>query len=108
MDLTAEEPNQLIFHLKGDTWTVRCFTCASPVGSAQVLRGVFVQDFPRELQWMTYLKEWHVSGTRIRQLPDYLAHFTQLSVLHLPKNAIAELPPDIGESPPRFSWMFLQ
>lgn len=56
-----------------------------------------MQDFPRELQWMTYLKEWHVRGTKIRQLPDYLAQFTQLSVLEIPQNAITELPPEIGE-----------
>lgn len=65
----------------------------------QVLRGNFVQEFPRELQWMTYLREWHVSGTKIRQLPDYLAQFTQLKILDIPKNTIAELPPEIGESP---------
>lgn len=57
-----------------------------------------LQDFPRELQWMTYLKEWHVRRTRIRQLPDYLALFTQLTVLDIPNNAITELPPEIGES----------
>lgn len=47
---------------------------------------------------MTYLKEWHVRRTRIRRLPDYLALFTQLTVLDIPKNAITELPPEIGES----------
>lgn len=56
-----------------------------------------LQDFPRELQWMTYLRQWHVRGTRICQLPDYLAQFSQLSVLDLPKNTIRELPPEIGE-----------
>lgn len=59
-----------------------------------------MQDFPAELRWMTYLREWHVSGTKIRLLPDYLARFAQLAVLRLPKNTIAELPPEIGESPP--------
>lgn len=47
---------------------------------------------------MTYLKEWHVRRTRICRLPDYLALFTQLTVLDIPKNAITELPPEIGES----------
>lgn len=56
-----------------------------------------MQDFPRELQWMTYMREWHVRGTKIRQLPDYLAQFTQLSVLDIPKNTIMELPPEIGD-----------
>lgn len=46
---------------------------------------------------MTYLREWHVSGTKIRQLPDYLALFTQLTVLQIPQNAITELPPEIGD-----------
>ena len=56
------------------------------------------QQFPKELQWMTYLKELHITGTKIRQLPDYLALFTQLTVLEIPKNDIAELPPEIGEA----------
>lgn len=60
-----------------------------------------MQDFPRELQWMTYLKEWHVQGTKISRLPDYLRLFTQLTVLEIPKNAIAELPPAIGEEETR-------
>lgn len=64
-----------------------------------------MQEFPRELQWMTYLRELHVSGTKIRQLPAYLAQFAQLTVLNIPKNAIAELPPEIGESPLRFGWI---
>ncbi|XP_006808507.1 leucine-rich repeat-containing protein 2 [Neolamprologus brichardi] len=61
------------------------------------LEGERWMDFPRELQWMTYLKEWHVRRTRIRQLPDYLALFTQLTVLDIPKNAITKLPPEIGK-----------
>uniref|UniRef100_H3DNH0 Leucine rich repeat containing 2 n=1 Tax=Tetraodon nigroviridis TaxID=99883 RepID=H3DNH0_TETNG len=73
-DRAAEEPDRLVFQLDGDSWT----------------------DFPPELQWMTYLREWRISRTRIRQLPDYLARFAQLAVLHLPKNAIAELPPEVG------------
>lgn len=67
-----------------------------------------MQDFPTELQWMTYLREWRISRTKIRQLPDYLARFAQLTVLHLPKNTIAELPPEIGESPPRLAWILLR
>lgn len=45
---------------------------------------------------MTYLREWHIRGTQIWQLPDYLALFSQLTVLNLPKNTITELPPEIG------------
>lgn len=63
------------------------------------------QDFPRELQWMSYLKEWHVRRTRICRLPDYLALFTQLTVLDIPKNTIAELPPEIGEAH-KENWLF--
>ncbi|XP_027873583.1 leucine-rich repeat-containing protein 2 isoform X3 [Xiphophorus couchianus] len=65
----------LIFRLEGDRWL----------------------DFPRELQWTTYLQEWHVRRTRIRQLPDFLALFTQLTVLEIPRNLIADLPPQIGK-----------
>uniref|UniRef100_A0A3Q3IN90 Leucine rich repeat containing 2 n=1 Tax=Monopterus albus TaxID=43700 RepID=A0A3Q3IN90_MONAL len=75
LDQKDSDESRLIFQLDGDRWL----------------------DFPRELQWMTYLKEWHVSGTRICRLPDYLARFTQLTVLEIPKNTIAELPPAIGK-----------
>ncbi|KAF1388993.1 hypothetical protein PFLUV_G00068810 [Perca fluviatilis] len=75
-DQKGLDPEQkLIFQLEGDQW----------------------MDFPKDLQWMTYLKEWQVSGTKISRLPEYLALFTQLTVLEIPKNAIAELPPEIGK-----------
>ncbi|XP_054467429.1 leucine-rich repeat-containing protein 2 isoform X2 [Anoplopoma fimbria] len=74
-DQKDPEQSRLIFQLDGDQWT----------------------DFPRELQWMTYLKEWHVSRTKISRLPEYLDLFTQLTVLEIPKNTIAELPPEIGK-----------
>lgn len=67
-----------------------------------------MQEFPRELQWMTYLREWHVSRTKIHQLPDYLAQFTQLTILDIPQNTIAELPPEIGESPLCLGWILLK
>ncbi|XP_034396956.1 leucine-rich repeat-containing protein 2 [Cyclopterus lumpus] len=75
--LEQEDPEQsrLVFQLDGDQWT----------------------DFPRELQWRTYLREWHVSGTRISRLPAFLSLFTQLTVLEIPKNTITELPPEIGK-----------
>lgn len=62
-----------------------------------MFEGTVLQDFPRELQWTTYLQEWHVRRTRIRQLPDFLVLFTQLTVLEIPRNLIADLPPQIGE-----------
>ncbi|XP_056274142.1 leucine-rich repeat-containing protein 2 [Pseudoliparis swirei] len=76
-ELEQEDPEQsrLVFKLVGDQWA----------------------DFPGELQWMTYLREWHVSGTRISRLPAFLSLFTQLTVLEIPKNTIAELPPEIGK-----------
>ncbi|KAM8865232.1 leucine-rich repeat-containing protein 2 [Synchiropus picturatus] len=70
-----EPGHSLIFQLDGSKWT----------------------DFPRELQWQTYLQQWHVTGTRIRQLPDFLCSFTQLTVLQLPRNLIVDLPPEIGK-----------
>lgn len=56
-----------------------------------------MQDFPGELRGRSYLREWHVIDTNVSRLPDFLKLFTQLRVLHLPKNAIEELPPEIGE-----------
>ncbi|KAM4578040.1 leucine-rich repeat-containing protein 2 [Fundulus diaphanus] len=72
-----EHPGQksLVFQLEGDGW----------------------MDVPRELQWRTYLQEWHIRRTRIRQLPDFLALFTHLTVLEIPKNLLTELPPEIGK-----------
>ncbi|XP_054895189.1 leucine-rich repeat-containing protein 2 isoform X3 [Poeciliopsis prolifica] len=70
------DAKDLIFQLEGDRWLVR---------------------LSRELQWTTYLQEWHVRRTRIRQLPDFLALFTQLTVLEIPRNLITDLPPQIGK-----------
>lgn len=74
-DQKNPDHKKLVFQLDGDRWI----------------------DFPKELQWMTYLEEWYVRGTKIRQLPDYLALFAQLTILEIPKNAITELPPEIGK-----------
>ncbi|KAK0138815.1 Leucine-rich repeat-containing protein 2 [Merluccius polli] len=71
------EQDRLIFRLDGDQW----------------------KEFPSELQWMSYLKEWHVRSTRISRLPDFLFLFSQLTNLQLPKNALIELPPEIGKLP---------
>lgn len=72
---TESEPQKLLFRLDGDKWLC----------------------FPKELQWMTYLREWYVTQTRIQRLPDFLALFTRLTVMELPKNQIVELPPEIGK-----------
>ncbi|XP_029016534.1 leucine-rich repeat-containing protein 2 [Betta splendens] len=69
------DPNALLFQLDGERWL----------------------DFPKELQWMTYVRQWHIRGTRICRLPDYLALFSQLTVLDLLRNSITELPPEIGK-----------
>ncbi|XP_061527313.1 leucine-rich repeat-containing protein 2 isoform X1 [Phycodurus eques] len=65
----------LLFRLSGEQW----------------------QDLPGDLQWKTFLLEWHVSGTKIQKLPDYLASFSLVRVLHLAKNKLEELPLDIGK-----------
>ncbi|XP_056150169.1 leucine-rich repeat-containing protein 2 [Lampris incognitus] len=70
-----DEQSTLVFRLDGDQWA----------------------ELPAELQWMTYLREWHIRYTRIRLLPEYLAHFSQLTVLQMPHNALSELPPEIGK-----------
>ncbi|XP_062237215.1 leucine-rich repeat-containing protein 2 isoform X2 [Platichthys flesus] len=73
---------ELKLQLDGDSWT----------------------EFPSELRWRTYLREWHVTGTKICRFPEFLSLFTQLVVLQIPKNLIDELPAEIGEdsNPRRF------
>ncbi|XP_062418635.1 leucine-rich repeat-containing protein 2 isoform X3 [Pungitius pungitius] len=73
-DQEDREQSGLIFRLDGAQW----------------------KDFPGELRGRSYLREWHVINTNISRLPDFLKLFTQLRVLQLPKNAIEELPPEIG------------
>lgn len=89
-----------MFRLSGERWTVSSGRVLLTCELQLVLRPDCVQNFPEELQAMTYVKKWDVSRTRIRQLPTFLASFTQLTVLDIPQNAIAELPPDIGEGSP--------
>ncbi|XP_037634367.1 LOW QUALITY PROTEIN: leucine-rich repeat-containing protein 2 [Sebastes umbrosus] len=74
-DQKDPDQSKLSFQLDGDQWT----------------------EFPQGAAVDAYLKEWHVSGTKISRLPEYLALFTQLTVLDIPKNNISELPPEIGE-----------
>ncbi|XP_057686845.1 leucine-rich repeat-containing protein 2 isoform X2 [Corythoichthys intestinalis] len=73
-DEDADE-DALLFRLSGEQW----------------------KDFPKDLEWKTFLLEWHVSDTKIQKLPDYLASFSLLRVLDLPKNELCELPPGIGQ-----------
>ncbi|XP_049618538.1 leucine-rich repeat-containing protein 2 isoform X2 [Syngnathus scovelli] len=74
-DSDAGHESALSFRLSGEQW----------------------KDLPKDLEWKTFLLEWHVSGTKIQKLPDYLASFSLLRVLELSKNKLALLPPDIGK-----------
>lgn len=47
---------------------------------------------------MTYLKEWHIHGTKIPEIPTYIEMFVDLCVLDVPKNGLTRLPAEIGES----------
>lgn len=69
------DPEKLVFRLEGDKW----------------------MSFPKELQWMTYLKEWYVSHTRIQRLPEFLAQFSKLQILDLSMNQVCEIPPEIAK-----------
>nr|XP_057927298.1 leucine-rich repeat-containing protein 2 [Doryrhamphus excisus] len=93
-DPDASDDKKLVFQLDGRQWKVSELASQLKIAGDEACSR---QDFPRELQWMTYLREWHVTGTQIQKLPDYLSSFTLLAVLDLPKNALTELPPDIGE-----------
>lgn len=70
-----EEEDKFCFELNGEEWT----------------------ELPVELRTMLYLREWHIRGTKIQCLPDYIVQFQDLSVLDIPKNSIGELPVEIGK-----------
>ncbi|XP_046904226.1 leucine-rich repeat-containing protein 2 isoform X2 [Hypomesus transpacificus] len=70
-----DEDSRFIFELDGDKWT----------------------KLPDSLEYMTYLREWHIRGTRIQQLPDYIMDFQDLTVLEIPKNGLRKLPVEIGK-----------
>ncbi|XP_068460408.1 leucine-rich repeat-containing protein 2 [Clinocottus analis] len=74
--LQQEEPqDSLVLQLEGEQW----------------------RDFPRDLQWRTFLTEWHVSRTRISRLPAFLPLFSRLTVMQIPENTVTQLPPEIGK-----------
>ncbi|XP_016111298.1 leucine-rich repeat-containing protein 2 isoform X1 [Sinocyclocheilus grahami] len=60
------------------------------------LNGKKWMKLPEELQYMTYLKEWHIHGTRIPEIPTYIEAFVDLQVLDVPKNGLTRLPTEIG------------
>lgn len=55
-----------------------------------------LQKLPEDLQFMTYLKEWHIHRTKIREIPTYIEAFVDLRVLDVPKNGLTKLPVEIG------------
>ncbi|KAM6965434.1 leucine-rich repeat-containing protein 2, partial [Aplochiton taeniatus] len=61
------------------------------------LDGEAWMELPVELRTMLYLREWHIRGTKIQRLPDYIVQFQDLSVLDIPKNSIEALPVEIGK-----------
>ncbi|KAK9971195.1 hypothetical protein ABG768_027084 [Culter alburnus] len=69
------ENKKFIFELNGDKW----------------------MKLPEDLQFMTYLKEWHIHGTKIREIPTYIEAFVDLRVLDVPKNGLTKLPVEIGK-----------
>ncbi|KAF5905321.1 leucine-rich repeat-containing protein 2, partial [Clarias magur] len=72
---TDNEEKKYIFELCGDKW----------------------RKLPEDLQYMTYLREWHIQRTQIQKLPEYIEQFVDLCVLDLPKNRLRELPAEIGK-----------
>uniref|UniRef100_A0A8C1BVR4 Leucine-rich repeat-containing protein 2 n=1 Tax=Cyprinus carpio carpio TaxID=630221 RepID=A0A8C1BVR4_CYPCA len=61
------------------------------------LNGKKWMKLPEDLQFMTYLKEWHIHGTRIPEIPTYIEAFVDLQVLDVPKNGLTKLPTEIGK-----------
>lgn len=69
-----------------------------------------LQKLPEDLQYMTYLREWHIHRTQIQKLPDFIEQFVDLCVLNIPKNKLTQLPAEIGQfitvSHPLFIFFF--
>lgn len=69
------EEKRFIFELNGDKW----------------------KEVPASLFEMTYIREWHIMGTRIVKIPEFIGMFQDMRVLDIPKNCIDNLPPEIGK-----------
>lgn len=65
---------------------------------------VNVQKLPEDLQFMTYLKEWHIQETRIPEIPAYMEAFVDLRVLDVPRNGLTKIPVEIGQNPIQPVW----
>ncbi|KAI4819997.1 hypothetical protein KUCAC02_027995 [Chaenocephalus aceratus] len=74
-DQRDPEQSRLIFQLDGEQW----------------------MDFPRELQWMTYLKEWHIPQNTIAELPPEIGKLTGLRELNVSYNRLSQVPPELGD-----------
>ncbi|KAI7798284.1 putative leucine-rich repeat-containing protein 2, partial [Triplophysa rosa] len=70
-----EENRKFIFELTGKKW----------------------MKLPEDLQYMTYLKEWHIRETRIPEIPAYIQAFVDLRVLDVPRNGLTKIPVEIGK-----------
>ncbi|XP_051524495.1 leucine-rich repeat-containing protein 2-like isoform X1 [Myxocyprinus asiaticus] len=69
------EDKRFIFEMTGDKW----------------------RKLPEELQFMTYLREWHIRGTKIPEIPTYIETFVDLRVLDVQRNGFTKLPVEIGK-----------
>ncbi|XP_056628256.1 leucine-rich repeat-containing protein 2 [Triplophysa dalaica] len=70
-----DEDRKFIFELTGKKW----------------------MKLPEDLQYMTYLKEWHIRETRIPEIPAYIQAFVDLRVLDVPRNGLTKIPVEIGK-----------
>ncbi|XP_063050851.1 leucine-rich repeat-containing protein 2 isoform X2 [Engraulis encrasicolus] len=69
------EEKRFIFELSGDKW----------------------KEVPASLYEMTYLREWHITETKILKIPAFIGMFKDMRVLDIPKNCLDTLPPEIGQ-----------
>lgn len=105
---TDSEDKKFIFELSGDKWRVN-ISMIFTVSNKQAVKSLRVfekktpvilsalQKLPEDLQYMTYLREWHIQRTQIQKLPEYIEQFVDLCVLDMPKNRLTQLPAEIGQ-----------
>ncbi|XP_077462652.1 leucine-rich repeat-containing protein 39 isoform X2 [Stigmatopora argus] len=54
------------------------------------------QALPGCLARLSHVQEWHIRRTGLRQIPAFLSGFQNLLVMDLSRNALGEIPPQIG------------
>jgi Leucine-rich repeat (LRR) protein len=54
-----------------------------------------IKEIPKEIQYLTQLKELYVSGNQIKELPKEIQYLVQLKFFYLSSNQIKELPLEI-------------